>query len=102
MIVSGFLISPYDQERMRSGLAIEMRIWSKLCGPRNLPEDVHQLVHGRPLSALSVMPGKAASRAIVTLAVPGLRAAGVTEIRTSQLFVLVGAVLNSCAAPARH
>src|SRR5499427_1794645 len=28
-MVSGFLISPNDQEAMSSGLAIEMRIWSK-------------------------------------------------------------------------
>src|SRR3954469_7943126 len=38
LIVSGFLISPYDHERMRSGLAIEMRIWSKLCGPETCPK----------------------------------------------------------------
>src|SRR5215470_5544225 len=30
-MVSGFLISPYDHERILSGLAIEMRIWSKTC-----------------------------------------------------------------------
>src|SRR5262245_38124527 len=30
-MVSGFLISPYDQDRIFSGLAIEMRIWSKTC-----------------------------------------------------------------------
>jgi hypothetical protein len=29
-MVSGFLISPYDQDRIFSGLAIEMRIWSKV------------------------------------------------------------------------
>src|ERR1700732_934644 len=28
-MVSGFLISPYDQDRILSGLAIEIRIWSK-------------------------------------------------------------------------
>ena len=28
-MVSGFLISPNDQEEMSSGLAMEMRIWSK-------------------------------------------------------------------------
>src|ERR671939_59760 len=31
-MVSGFLISPYDQYRIFSGLAIEILIWSKLCG----------------------------------------------------------------------
>src|SRR5437763_9008225 len=30
-MVSGFLISPYDHDRIFSGLAIEMRIWSKTC-----------------------------------------------------------------------
>src|SRR5262249_24393895 len=30
-MVSGFLISPYDHDRILSGLAIEMRIWSKTC-----------------------------------------------------------------------
>src|SRR5215510_3878697 len=30
-MVSGFLISPYDQDRIFSGLAIEIRIWSKTC-----------------------------------------------------------------------
>src|SRR3974390_2093563 len=30
-MVSGFLISPEDHERILSGLAIEMRIWSKTC-----------------------------------------------------------------------
>ena len=44
---------------MRSGLAIEMRIWSKLCGPADLPEDVHQLIHRGPLSGGVVMPAKA-------------------------------------------
>src|SRR5271167_3949641 len=29
-MVSGFLISPYDQERICSGLAMLMRIWSKV------------------------------------------------------------------------
>jgi hypothetical protein len=33
LIVSGFLISPKDQDRMRSGLASAMRTSSKLCGP---------------------------------------------------------------------
>src|SRR6202008_2119953 len=28
-MVSGFLISPYDHDRIFSGLAIEIRIWSK-------------------------------------------------------------------------
>ena len=36
-MVSGFLISPNDQERMRSGEAIEIWIWSKLCGPLGWP-----------------------------------------------------------------
>jgi hypothetical protein len=30
-MVSGFLISPYDHDRIFSGLAIEIRIWSKTC-----------------------------------------------------------------------
>src|SRR5882757_1401824 len=30
-MVSGFLISPYDQDRIFSGDAIEIRIWSKTC-----------------------------------------------------------------------
>src|SRR5262244_2988323 len=30
-MVSGFLISPYDHERIFSGDAIEIRIWSKTC-----------------------------------------------------------------------
>ncbi|MFB0487716.1 hypothetical protein ABIE45_000302 [Methylobacterium sp. OAE515] len=31
-MVSGFLISPYDQERIFSGDEIEILIWSKLTG----------------------------------------------------------------------
>jgi hypothetical protein len=31
-MVSGFLISPNDQDRIFSGLAIEIRIWSNVCG----------------------------------------------------------------------
>src|SRR5476649_478781 len=30
-MVSGFLISPYDHDRIFSGLAIEIRIWSNTC-----------------------------------------------------------------------
>src|SRR5882724_13028950 len=30
-MVSGFLISPYDQDRIFSGLAIEILIWSNTC-----------------------------------------------------------------------
>src|ERR1700710_2525517 len=30
-MVSGFLISPYDHDRIFSGDAIEIRIWSKTC-----------------------------------------------------------------------
>src|SRR2546423_10819040 len=30
-MVSGFLISPYDQDRIFSSDAIEIRIWSKTC-----------------------------------------------------------------------
>ena len=36
-MVSGFLTSPKDQERICSGDAIEIRIESKLCGPWTLP-----------------------------------------------------------------
>src|ERR1044071_4415504 len=36
-MVSGFLISPYDQDRIFSGLAIEILIWSNTCaGTRGL------------------------------------------------------------------
>ncbi len=44
-MVSGFLISPYDQERICSGLAMWMRIWSKVSDLAGLAEDLHQFVH---------------------------------------------------------
>jgi hypothetical protein len=44
------LISPYDQDRMRSGLAIEMRIWSKLCGPETCPKMfINSFIEDTPL-----------------------------------------------------
>jgi hypothetical protein len=42
-MVSGFLISPNDHDRIRSGLAIEILI--ERFGGAYLAKDVHQFIH---------------------------------------------------------
>jgi hypothetical protein len=55
-MVSGFLISPYDQERMRSGLAIEIWILSKLCGPVTCPKNfINSFMDSLPMPAMRRM-----------------------------------------------
>ena len=69
-MVSGFLISPNDHERIFSGLASEIRIWSKVWGGADRVEDIQDfLVHGRLL-----VRGSPPSRSVRRKIISGRRA----------------------------
>src|SRR5579863_4302246 len=97
---------------MRSGLAIEMRIWSKLCGPETCPkmfinsfiEDPFALKRharesghpGQPLLPLGAWTPASAGVTEKTFGRGG-RAAPATPDKTGR-----HQAISSCAAPVRH
>ena len=66
---------------MRSGLAIEMRIWSKLCGPETCPKMFINSFIEDP-SLWVVMPAKAGDQETDTVARPWTPAIAGLDART--------------------
>src|ERR1700693_5551628 len=75
---------------MRSGLAIEMRIWSKLCGPETCPKMFINSFIEDPSRAQSSCPRKRASRAAGTASLildPRFRGGDGSQILHSCLYL---------------